>query len=380
MEYKRLLNLAKLLEKKSFFLFGPRSVGKTTLIKQQFSGAKVYDLLDADVFGTLLRSSKLIEEEFFKSKNRLIVIDEIQKLPKLLDEVHRLIEKHSLRFLLTGSSARKLRRGGANLLGGRAWQASLMPLVTKEIPDFDLLQYLNRGGLPHIYPTENYREELKEYVGLYLREEVQAEALTRNMEAFVRFLDTIALTNGKELNFQNLANDSGVPPRTIENYLSILEDTLLGFKLAPFVKTKKRKAITRSKFFLFDVGVTNSLCHRGEVLAKSALFGDCFEHFLICEIRAYLSYARSEAILSYWRSTSQFEVDCVIGDRVAIECKATHLAHDTHLKGLRALKDEKIFKKYYLVSLDSTTRRTEDGIEIWPWKDFLAALWEGEVV
>ena len=257
--YSRKLNLLKLLEKKSFFLFGARSTGKTTLIDLQLPGAKIYDLLDAEVFSKLLKRPKLIEEES-TGPETVIVIDEIQKMPRLLDEVHRLIQKKQLRFLLTGSSARKLKHGGANLLAGRAWVASLFPLVSAEIPDFDLVTYLNRGGLPQIYGSSDFEEELRSYINVYLKEEINAEAVVRQVAAFSEFLDLIALSNGQEINYESFASDCQVSPGTLKNYIQILEDTLLGFRIPGYTKTRKRKAITRSKHYLFDIGVTNALC------------------------------------------------------------------------------------------------------------------------
>jgi len=194
-----------------------------------------------------------------KNRQRIIAIDEIQKLPTLLDEVHRLISKFDMKFILTGSSARKLKRGSANLLAGRAWRADLFALTSNEIPKFNLLTYLNCGGLPHIYGKKYAAEELNSYVSTYLREEIQSEALTRNLESFSEFLDAIAMSNGEEINFESLASDCGVSPGTLKNYIGILEDTLIGFTLSSYTKTKKRKAISRGKHYLFDLGVVNVL-------------------------------------------------------------------------------------------------------------------------
>ena len=377
--YHRRLNLVKLLNLKSFFLFGPRQTGKTTLLSASFPEARVYDLLDSDDYEKLLRRPKILEEEC-PDPRQLIVIDEIQKIPRLLDEVQRLITKKNMRFLLTGSSSRKIKRGGANLLAGRAWEAQLFPLTWSEIDDFDLIKYLNRGGLPQVYLSARPDEELKSYVSTYLREEIQSEALTRNIQAFAHFLDAISLSNGYEINYEQLASDCQVSPSTLKNYLQILEDTLLGFRLPAFTKTKKRKPIARSKHFLFDIGVTNKLCHRGEIKAKSDLFGRCFEHFIILEVRAFLSYTRSDLEMTYWRTTSQFEVDLIIGQQLAIELKATEMVHDRHLKGLRALKEEQLVKRYIVVSLDRTPRLTDDGIQIVPWQMFLNELWSGSLL
>ncbi|MDX2020431.1 MAG: AAA family ATPase [Deltaproteobacteria bacterium] len=374
----RLLQLNELVAKKSIFLFGPRATGKSFLIRQQLSAAHLVDLLDADVFGRLARRPKLLGEEV-REDQRVVVVDEVQKLPALLDEVHRLIESRGLRFVLTGSSVRKLMHGGANLLGGRAWRAALFPLCSREIPNFDLITYLNRGGLPSILLSEHAREELRSYTNLYLREEIKAEALVRKVDQFARFLDVVALGNGEELNFQGISSDTGIPASTVQNYLQILEDTLLGFALPPFGATKKRKAITRSKFFLFDVGVAGALASRGEVLPRSELFGRAFEHFILLELRAYLAYRRRDEPLQYWRSTSGFEVDIIVGNTLAIECKAADLVSERDLKGLKALGEEGLVKDFAIVSLDPQ-RRTVAGVKVYPWAQFLDDLWSDRLL
>lgn len=376
---KRRLNLKQLIENKSFFLFGPRSTGKSTLMQSQFPKIAVYDLLDAQTFRRLLERPSLLAEENAHSSEP-IIIDEIQRLPELLNEVHRLISKEGKTFILSGSSARKLKREGTNLLAGRAWRAELFPLTANEIPNFDLTRYLNRGGLPQVYLSPLPTEELRAYTAMYLREEIQAEALTRNLQSFSAFLDVMALSNGEEVNFQSLASDCGVSPGTLKNYIQILEDTLIGFSLRGFTRTKKRKAVTRIKHFFFDVGVVNSLAKRGEVLPQSELFGRAFEHWVVLEMRAYLSYSRSDLEMTYWRSLSQYEVDLLVGSHTAIEVKATSLVQDKHLKGLRALKEEKIFKKHFVVSLDIKPRVTKDGIEILPWQTYVERLWAGDLV
>ena len=376
--YFRKLNLSDLLEQKSFFLFGSRATGKSTLIRTQLKNALVFDLLDADTFRTLVARPKLIEERL-TDDSQIVVIDEIQKLPNLLDEVHRLIEKRRIKFLMTGSSARKLRRGGANLLAGRAWEARLFPLVSCEIQDFDLLRYLNTSGLPAIYGNPMCEEELNAYIGTYLAEEIQAEAVTKNLAAFSEFLSIAALSNGHEINFDSFASDCGVSPSTVKSYFQILEDTLIGMLLTGFTKTKKRKATSRAKHFFFDIGVVNSLARRGKIAPRSELFGSAFEHFIMLEVRAYTSYARRHELMQYWRSTSNFEVDLILGGRVAIEIKSTDLVQDKHLKGLRALKEEGLLEKYICVSTDEHLRVTQDGISIMPWQHFLKSLWSGEV-
>lgn len=372
----RSLQIGKLLKLKSYFLLGPRSTGKTTLIHHQLPQARFYDLLDSRTFSRLVKNPRLLEEEN-RGNKQPIVIDEIQKLPTLLDEVQRQLAKSERRFLLTGSSARKLKRGAANLLAGRAWMAELFPLTSEEIPDFDLLRYLNRGGLPQVYFSTHAAEELENYVSLYLKEEVQAESFTRNLSAFAGFLDAIALSNGEEINLESFGRDCGVSPITVKNYIQILADTLIGFSLPGFIKTKKRKAISRMKHYLFDIGVVNTLTNRGEIKEKSELFGKAFEQFIIQELRAYMSYSRLREPLSYWRSTSLFEVDIIVGRELAVEIKAAAQVNDRHLKGLRALKEEGLIRRFAIVSLDEESRKTSDDIEIYPWRVFLKKLWGG---
>lgn len=380
MEYlPRTLDVSNLLKQKSFFIFGPRGTGKTTLLRHQLPDARIYDLLDTRLFARLMKDPGILAEEN-REGTGIIVIDEIQKLPSLLNEVHRMISQSGRTFLLTGSSARKLKRGAANLLAGRAWHADLFPLSSHEIPQFNLLKYLNRGGLPHVHFGDDPSEELENYVSLYLKEEIQSESLTRNLPAFSSFLDAIALSNGEEISMESFGRDCGVSPGTVRNYLQILEDTLVGFSLPGFTKTKKRKAISRIKHYLFDLGVVNTLCRRGEIRSGSELFGRAFEQFIVQEIRACTSYRRLGLPMTYWRSLSQFEVDLVVGNELALEIKGTQRVQDHDLKGLRALKEEGLVAQYAVVSLDPETRKTTDSIQIYPWEIFLKLLWEGKIL
>jgi predicted AAA+ superfamily ATPase len=376
--FSRSLDLVHALRQRSSFLFGPRGTGKSTWIRDSLKGARIYDLLDDRVYLQLVQKPSILEEEWRIDPTAIIVLDEIQKLPKILDEVHRLITLHEAKFLLTGSSARKLKRSGVNLLGGRARELHFFPLAFHEIPNCDLVTYLNRGGLPLVALSEEPLKDLRSYTNLYLREEIAAEALTRRVENFARFLDVIAVHSGEELHYQNFASDAGIPVKTLQSYVEILEDTLIGFRVNPFQKTIKRKAIARSKFYLFDLGVTRSLAKRGEVLPGSELFGKAFEQFLALEMRAAISILDSDTALSYWRTKSGFEVDFVLGDSIAIESKAVPLVHENHMKGLRALREENIVKKALVVSCDPSRRRTADGIDIIPWQEFLTDLWSGK--
>ena len=372
----RLLEVRPLLRQRSLFLFGPRQTGKSALIAHTFDdgAAPVYSLLDSDTYLRLSRRPATLREEVPTSAE-LVVIDEIQKLPELLDEVHLLIEQRGTRFLLTGSSARKLRRGGVNLLGGRARSRALHPFVAAELgADFDLMRALNVGLLPPIYLSDSPREDLKAYVGDYLTQEVAAEGLTRNVPAFSRFLEVAAACHGQLINYAAVASDAQVPRSTVQEYFGILRDTLLGFDLPAWTHSVKRKPLSTAKFYLFDVGVAAYLQRRGRVRPRSASFGPAFESFVFQELRAWLDYRTVDAELHYWRSKSGFEVDFILDDRIAIEIKAKQTVGDRDLRGLRALRDEGLLDRYLVVSLEARARR-QDGIEVLPWREFLEQLW-----
>lgn len=374
----RALDLAALAKRKSLFLFGPRQTGKTALIRNALPSAKVYDLLDGDTFRTLsYRPARLGEE--LESTDKLVVLDEIQKLPVMLDEVHRLIEQRNIRFVLTGSSARKLRRAGVNLLGGRAPSRTLHPFTYRELgSDFVLDRALDRGLLPSIYFSSNVRDDLGAYVGNYLKEEIAAEALTRNVPAFSRFLEVAALCHGTMLNFSEVASDAQVPVSTVREYFHILEDTLVARQLPAWTRTRTRKAIGTAKHYFFDIGVVRHLQHRSGLARRSPEFGDAFESYIFHELSSYIDYTEAMP-LAYWRSTSNFEVDFVLADTTAIEVKAKDPVGARDLRGLRALKEESLLKHYVVVSLESRPR-TVDGIRILPWKDFLDQLWDGRLI
>lgn len=381
MHFNRTLDLLTLLQHKSFFLFGPRAVGKTFLIHQQFDqGIAKIDLLESELYLRLSHNPGELESILMGFNDPSItIIDEVQRIPNLLNEVHRLIESRKIRFLLTGSSARKLRHNQANLLAGRARQAELFPLTYPEIAQFDLAHYLLNGGLPMIYQSDAPRDDLHAYVNTYLKEEIQAEALVQRLPAFTRFLRQSALSSGDMLNFTNIANDSGIPASTVRAYYGILEDTFIGFMLPAWTKTTKRKAISTAKFYYFDIGVKNTLAEIRTIPPNSDFYGKAFEHFIALELRAYLSYRRLHLPLSYWRAKNGQEVDFIIGDDIAIEVKATQHTQDKHLKGLRALAEEACCQRYLLISQDPLKRRV-DNIEILHWQDFLHLLWSDELL
>lgn len=372
---ERILDLPALIEKKSHFLFGPRQTGKTSLIHHSLKGVKVYDLLDTSIYLALSQSPGRIGQEL-TTKDNLVVIDEIQRLPELLNEVHRIIETRSIRFLLTGSSARKLRRRGVNLLGGRARTKYLHPFTYKELGNkFDLARAMERGLLPSIYFSDDPRADLQAYAGSYLQEEIVAEGATRNLPAFSRFLKVAALCNSQIVNFTNISNDAQVARTTVYEYFEILKDTLILYELPAWRKSKKRKPLASSKYYFFDVGVVSLLQGRKFRLGTPE-FGEAFETYLMHELISYSDYVSGEN-LSYWRSTSGFEADFIIGDHTAVEVKAKENLSVSDLKPLRALSEEKKLKRYLCVSLEPRRRRLED-VMVLPYKDFLEALWNGE--
>ncbi len=371
---RRALDLAGLVEKKSHFLFGPRQTGKTSLLRQTLPKARVYDLLDSAVFLALSRRPSQMAEELGPA-DRLVVIDEIQRLPELLNEVHRLIEERSVRFLLTGSSARKLRRGGINLLGGRARVRELHPLSCRELgTQFDLNRAIARGLLPSIYFSDDPRADLDAYAGTYLQQEIVAEGATRNIPAFSRFLRVAALSNATIVNFTNLANDAQVPRTTGYEYFEILKDTLVLHELPAWCQSRKRKPLVSSKYYLFDVGVAGTLQGRA-VRPGTPEFGPAFETWLLHELICYRDYVSGEP-LAYWRSTSGYEVDFILGDHTAIEAKARENVSLQELRSLQALAEEHRLKRYVCVCQEPRRRHVQ-GVTVLPYRDFIEALWNG---
>jgi predicted AAA+ superfamily ATPase len=356
-------------------------------LKTLYPDAKRYDLLLSDQYQRLLLHPGLIREECsaadLKGENQAspIIVDEVQKIPILLDEIHWLIENRELRFILCGSSARKVKRGRGNLLGGRAVRYELHPLVYPEITDFSLEKALNTGLLPRHYLSKKPNQLVQSYVGDYLKEEIAAEALTRNIPAFSRFLQIAALTNGELTNYNNIASECGVSAPTVKEYFLILEDTLIGRMLPAFRKRAKRRLIGAPKFFFFDIGIVAHLTRRGKVEPGSELFGKAFEHLIYMELNAHSGYSERNYPITYWKTASGFEVDFVLGDHeTAIEVKGTDRVTNKHMKGIRAFKEEYHARNYIVVSMDAAPRRTEDGIDILPWNVFLDRLWANEIV
>jgi predicted AAA+ superfamily ATPase len=375
---RRILDLHPIIQAKSCFLFGPRQTGKTSLLGAQFPQATVIDLLDEELFIRLqTRPTELAQ---ILPKSGVVVIDEIQRIPQLLNEVHRQIEQNrALRFVLTGSSARKLRRRGVNLLGGRARSRHLHPFVWAELRDaFDLNRVLLHGALPSVFFSDRPREDIKSYVGDYLKVEIAAEAVTRNLPAFTRFLEVAAITNGQILNYQKISNDSQVKRSTVQNYYEILRDTLIGTELEAYRKTRSRKATATSKFYFFDLGMVNYLKRVREIPERTSIFGESLEAYLHHELRAWVDY-HGDGELQYWRSsTGRHEVDFILNEEIAIECRSTRAVDSGDLKGLVALGEELRLKRRILVCMESR-KRVVSGVEIIPLQEFLSELWDDDL-
>ena len=378
--FTRIISLDE-IQDDSLFLWGARQTGKSTLLKALFPKARYYDLLNANLFRSLSRNPSLMREQLMLlPASSIVIIDEVQKVPELLDEVHWLIQNQGLRFILCGSSARKLRRSGANLLGGRALSNTLYPLVSAEIPDFDIERALNYGTIPPHYLAKNPTRRLQAYIEDYIQQEIVAESVLRNLVAFTRFLEVAALSDTEIVNYTNIATECGVSAKTVKEYFSILEETLFGFMLPAYTHTVKRRLVQSPKFYYFDVGIPNYLLDRTPLSPDTAGYGHAFEHLMIQELRAYLGYYHSRKRLSYWRTSSGLEVDCIIGDaEVAVEFKSSTEVRNSQLKGLHAFVQEHPQTKCFVVSRE-TYPRLVDGIEIWPIHDFLTKLWNHGIV
>jgi predicted AAA+ superfamily ATPase len=364
------------------FLWGPRQTGKTTLLHQQFPGARFYDLLDTALAAELSVSPRTLRETTLSDRPEVVVLDEIQKVPELLEEVHWLLENTATRFVLCGSSARKLRRKATNLLGGRAVEFHLFPLTSREVPDMDLLRLVNHGALPAHYLVDEPAPLLRAYVNAYVKEEIIDEAATRNIPAFGRFLQVLGLTHGRQLNYANVARETKVSAATVRSYFQILEETLLGFTLEPWRQARKRRLAETAKFYLFDIGVANHLNpEAGRITEGSDLFGRSFEHFVLNEVRACMAYRDRRRSICFWRTHSGHEVDLILGDmELAVECKSARRVRDEDFRGLRALLDEHRVGRTIVVSREERPRTTEDGIEVLPWPQFCQALWGGDLI
>ena len=383
-EIQRILHI-DLPAKQSAFLWGARKTGKSTFLKQHFANSLVYDFLKTDLFLAFSKTPALLREQILAQKEEVlkhpIILDEVQKVPQVLDEIHWLIENKRLRFLLCGSSARKLKRGHSNLLGGRAWRYEMFPLVSAELQNIDLLRALNHGLIPDHYLQDIYQPSLKAYVQDYLKEEVFAEGLTRNIPAFSRFFEAMAFSHGQLTNYSNIARECGVDFKTVREYYQILIDTFLGLRIEPFHRRQSRQVITQAaKFYLFDVGVAGFLTKRILQEERGEEFGRAFEHFILMEMSAYRSYQERDFEIHFWRTKSGLEVDFILGKaEVALEVKGTPRLNKKDLNGLAAFTDEFSPKKSILVC-NENQERLHGKIRILPWRKFLSLLWEGKII
>lgn len=372
--------------KTSFFLWGPRQVGKTSLLKSALPGAIWFDLLQSEVYVKMQTKPSLLREELAilkPSGKTWIVIDEVQKVPALLDEVHWLIENRGLKFVLCGSSARKLKRGHANLLGGRALRRELLGLSATELgADFEITKFINRGYIPNHFIFDDFQDRLRSYCTDYLKEEIFAEGLVRNLPAFSRFLNIASFSDTEQVEFTNIARDVGVSSPTIKSYFEILEDTLIGQFISVYRKRPKRRIQGSPKFYFFDVGVVNSLSKRGTIDPKSELFGKAFENWVFHELQCLKAYQMPDLEISYWSLSTGTEVDFILNDmECAVEVKSSGRITDSHLKGLRELKKEhpKV-KRRIIVSCEEKSRQTDDGIQVLSVSDFVRELTENSLV
>lgn len=386
----RKIDIKSNIKEMSILLLGPRQTGKSTYLKNEL-GIDFFkiDLLEPETFRDYQKNPSLLKQIVAATKKKLIVIDEIQKIPELLDVVQTILENNSeLRFLLTGSSARKLKKTTTNLLGGRAYPMFMHPITTNEYLnsdlDYDLNKLIQYGGLPSVLTSAQPLKRLKAYIGIYLQEEIKAEGYVRNLIDFSKFLDIAALTNTEQLDYANVASDVQINARTVSSYYQILQDTLVGYLLEPYTKTKKRKAMVTPKFYFFDVGVANYLCGRERVVAGTPEYGKAVEHLVFTELLAYNHYSEKELKIYYWRSTSQFEVDFLIQDTkkrwIAIEAKASGRISKDDFKGINALSEDLKIERKIIVSLERDHRLTDDHFEIFPLQKFLDQLWKNKII
>lgn len=389
--FNRILKIEALAQQ-SFFLWGARQTGKSCYLKTHYPNARYYNFLDTKIFLKYLEAPYLFREELLQLSSdqvqQPIILDEFQKVPLLLNEVHFLIEEKKWQFILCGSSARKLRTAQTNLLGGRAWIYHFYPLVFPEIPTFDLLRALQHGLLPAHYNADSalIAEHHQAYLNIYLTDEIRNEGLVRNLASFSRFLEVVGMCNAELINMNNIARDCHVSRYTVQSYFQILVDTWLGYFIYPYHHKIKRDVIAVTpKFYFFDVGIANYMAHRAVLELKGEAAGKSLEHFILMELIAYREFSRKRFTISYWRTKTGLEVDFVLGDaQAAIEIKISTEVHITELRGLQAFCEEHPNAKAIVVSQDARPRQctfqNKLPVTVLPWYDFLTRLWQGEII
>ncbi len=385
-EFRRILNI-ELPKKQSAFLWGARKTGKSTYLKKRFPDSIYLDFLQTDLYFSLLKRPSLLREIILaEERHRLhkpIILDEVQKVPHILDEVHWLVENKDLQFVLCGSSARKLKKGQANFLGGRAWRYEMHPLVYPEIDKLDLITALNHGLIPvhYLQSSDEAKRSLKAYVEDYLKEEIIAEALVRNIPSFTRFMDALSYSIGELTNYSDIARDCGVDSKTVREYFQILLDTLIAHRIEPFKKRQSRQVISKScKYYLFDVGVASHISRRWVIDEKGEQFGKAFEQFMLMEIVGYRSYRDYDFEINFWRTKSGLEVDFILNKgEVAIEVKGKDLIDTRDLNNLTAFIDT-YSPRRAIVVCNERLKRKVNNIEIMPWRFFLDDLWSDRII
>lgn len=383
-QLERILNI-ELPEKQSAFLWGARKTGKSTYLKSKFPKSIIYDFLETDIFLDFSKKPSLLREQLLAQNPEFlehpVILDEVQKIPQIMNEVHWLIENKGIRFILCSSSARKLKRGGANLLGGRAWRFEMLPLVTPELRNWDLCTILNRGLIPSHYLDTNYLRSLRAYSQDYLKEEIFAEGIIRNIPAFARFFDAMAYSHGELVNYSNIARDCGVDSKTVREYYQILVDTLTGKLIEPFKLRQNRQVISKApKFYLFDVGIAGAITKRHITEEKGEFFGKALEHFILMEIIAYNSYNELDFDINFWRTKSGLEVDFILGKgEIAIEIKGSDHIDKRDLYPIKAFREEFQKSKAFVIC-NEKIERVHEHIHIIPYRKFLSDLWEGKII
>ena len=366
----------------SFFLLGPRGTGKTTLVRQRFPDALVVNLLQPETFRELVaRPERLRELVLGNPDRRDVVIDEVQRAPELLHVVHDLLERpNPPRFVLTGSSARRLRQGGVNLLAGRAAMRTLHPFMAAELPEFDLTSSLQTGLIPLVVAAPDPSDTLAAYAAAYVEQEVRAEGLVRQVGDFARFLEVVSFSHGAVITISNVARETAVHRKSVEGYLGLLEDLLLAFRLPVFTKRASRATVAHPKFYFFDTGVFRSLRPAGPLDRPAEIEGAALEGMVAQHLRAWIAYSGGALDLFYWRTRAGAEVDFVVygkTDFFAVEVKHSDRVRSNDLKGLRAFVAE--YPECRPLLLYRGTDRLEiDGIRCWPVEDFLVRLRPGE--
>ena len=385
MEYiRRALKIEDLLEESSLFLFGPRMTGKTSYIENELQKKAILSItfLDGDTLDAFRRNPVLLRSMLNGKTEGFVIIDEVQLFPPVLLDIQHIITHSDIQFLLTGSSARKLKKSGSNLLGGRAGIVSMHPLVWKEIKDRnpDLDSIFATGMLPKVFLAKSYQAQLRNYVRGYLDNEIAAEGERRDLGAFSNFLTFAASENTELMNFSNVSRDIGMSADTIKEWYRILVDTFIGYYLRPYRTGSKRIPINTSKFYFFDIGVARTAARMPVPSETMTEYGKMFENYIFMELKAYIDYNMTDDELYFWRTREGYEVDFVIENKVAIEVKTAKNITNKELKGLRAFRDENAVKEYIIVCRELFERITEDGIRIMPWKIFLDRLWNGKII